>query len=71
VFGSGECIYTQLDGIPSISSLSFPSRSPGGAAGFPGGAAAGSGGGAVVSLRLQRVTECFAALFWHGTQPAV
>jgi len=52
VFGSGECIYTHLDGIPSISSLSFPSASPDGAGGVPGGCAAGSGVGAVGPLRL-------------------
>jgi len=37
VLGSRECIYTHLDCIPSISSLSIPSLGPGGAGGVPGG----------------------------------
>ena len=65
MFGSGECIYTHLDGIPSIASLSFPSASPGGAGGVLGGGAAGSGGDAAVALCLQWVTGFFAVPLWH------
>jgi len=78
VFGSEECIYTHLDGIPSISSLSFRSVSPGGAGGVLGadgilggggvlgGGVIGSGGGAPVPLCLQHICGFFAVPFQHG-----
>jgi len=77
VSGSGKCIYTHWDGIPSISSLSFPSVSPGGADGLPDGdglpgrGAAGSGGGAAVPLRLQPGCGLCGVQLWHGRQPAI